>query len=422
MTLRTRLQQWAGLRHTAWLDRHRYSTPVFLLRETWAAFGRHNGFNLSASLSLYALFALIPMGLLMFFLLSHLVVSSSYAIAELTSLTGNLMPKFSHRIMIEVYNISRHTAVWGWFGMAALLLAVTPLAGALRAIFHTVATAPEHRPLWRRLIMDTLAVLAMLLLFFLFSVSGVMLEKLPLVARLLAVTPLAEALVSLGISTLLLGVFYRVFFPAPAAWRHILAGSLLTAGLWLAMRPVLGLFLLVNPTYGTIFGGMKNMFVSLGWLYYSFTAFLLGTELIAALRKRDVLLLKDLFNRPQAAPHYLRQLTSRFGQHHPRDTPVFRTGESGNAMYYLVSGAVEVRCQGKVLRHVAAGDYFGEMALLAEEPRGADAVVVSDTAVVLHIRATTLEALLHEEPGIALDFLRDMAKRLRHSSGIAPAL
>ena len=51
-------------------QKQEYATPLFVLRETLAGFARHNTFGLSASLSFYALFALIPLVLLMFFLLS----------------------------------------------------------------------------------------------------------------------------------------------------------------------------------------------------------------------------------------------------------------------------------------------------------------------------------------------------------------
>jgi membrane protein len=53
--------------------RQEYATPLFVLRETIAGFLRHNVFGMSASLSFYALFALIPLVLLIFFLLSQFV-------------------------------------------------------------------------------------------------------------------------------------------------------------------------------------------------------------------------------------------------------------------------------------------------------------------------------------------------------------
>ena len=69
-------------------DEKRYSTPLFVAHETFNAFQRHNVLGLSAALSFYAMFALIPMVLLMFFLLSQLVFSSEYAIVKLAIITG----------------------------------------------------------------------------------------------------------------------------------------------------------------------------------------------------------------------------------------------------------------------------------------------------------------------------------------------
>ena len=54
--------------------KQRYKTPMFVFQETLKGFARHNVLGLSASLSFYALFAIIPMVLLIFFLLSHLVI------------------------------------------------------------------------------------------------------------------------------------------------------------------------------------------------------------------------------------------------------------------------------------------------------------------------------------------------------------
>jgi membrane protein len=400
------------------LSRHRYSTPLFVMHETLSAFRQHNGLTLSASLSFYAMFALIPMALLMFFLLSHLVVSSNYAIVKLAILTSNLVPKFSHRIMIEVYNISKHKAVWGVFGMFALFWAVTPLAGALRSSFYAISSATETPSFLRSTLRDAMAVLGMLLLFFLFTFSGVMLEKVVKFLQPISLFPGAvNSLTSLLVSTLLIAIFYRAFFPVRVSLRHILIGSFVTAALWIAMRPAFSLFLLVNQSYGTIFGGMKNMFISIGWLYYSFAVFLLGTELIATLRKKEVLLLRGLFgNTPRTHLGYVDKLMRHFGMTFRQGEYVFREGSQGQEMYYLVSGEVSVYHQGKVMRQLTAGEYFGEMAVLANAARTTDAIVTSEKAQILAISAENFETLLREEPSVAMSFLRQMAQRLRQSS------
>ncbi len=404
--------------HKAAMARHRYRTPLFVLREALAAFQRHNGFSISAALSFYALFALIPMALLIFFLLSHFAVSSHFALAELTSLVGNLVPKYSRRIMIEVYNIAKHKAVWGVFGMIALFWAATPLAGALRAALFTIARIPEPPSYLKRKFEDVLGIIGILALFFLFTFSGLMLEKaLGLIDDVPWFTAALNWLASVVVSALSIALFYRTFSPSMTQWRHILAGSFVTALLWAVMRPAFSLFLLANHSYGTIFGGMKNLFLSIGWLYYCFVVFLIGTEIIAALQKRDVLMLRGLFlEQPPDIKHYHNQLMRLFGHAYQQSALLFREGESGNSLFYILSGQVEIRHGGEVLRRLGPGSYFGEMAFLTGASRTADAVVVSETARIIAISPENLETLMLEEPKVALGFLKEMALRLKDSN------
>ena len=401
--------------------RHQYNTPLFVLRETLSAFQLHNGFSMSASLSFYAMFALIPLALLMFFMLSHLIVSSNYAIVKLAILTGNLVPKFSNRIMIEVYNVSQHQAVWGAFGLFLLFWIVTPLAGALRSAFYTVAKMVEAPSFVRRKVKDSLAVIGILMMFFLFTFFGLMLEKvIDFVEPSARYAQVINTLSSLILCTLLIAAFYRIFFPTRILLRHILIGSVATAALWIAMRPAFGLFLSLNQSYGTVFGGMKNMFISILWLYYTFAVFMLGTELIATLNKKDVLLLRGLFaDTPTQDDHYLQELMTRYGREYQQGEIVYREGDESSDLYYLVSGTVRLMSKGEMIREVTSGDYFGEMALLTDKPRYADATVISDSAKVVVISAQNIETLLSGEPRVAMSFLKKMASRL-HSHQVQP--
>jgi len=207
-----------------------------------------------------------------------------------------------------------------------------------------------------------------------------------------------------------------MFFPGRVAFRHILIGSIVTALMWLAMRPAFGLFLSLNQSYGTMFGGMKNMFISIGWLYYTFAVFLIGTELIGTLHKKDVLLLRSLFDGiPENKTHYLREVMARFGQVFKQNDYVFRQGEIGQDLYYVVSGNIELVSDGRVRRKLGAGDYFGEMSLLTNTPRIADALVASELAEVVVVSAENIETLLLGEPKVAMNFLKVMATRLQDS-------
>ncbi len=54
---------------------------------------------------------------------------------------------------------------------------------------------------------------------------------------------------------------------------------------------------------------------------------------------------------------------------------VLRVGEKGDAMYFIVSGSVDVDVKGSSVR-LEAGSFFGEMALLTGAPRAADVTAV----------------------------------------------
>lgn len=399
-------------------EKQEYATPLFVLRETLTGFTRHNVLGLSASLSFYALFALIPLVLLMFFLLSHLVVSSDYAIVKLAILMGNLLPDLSSTVMVEVYKATQTKAVWGALGLLLLLWTATPLAGAMRSAFYTIATKVEAPSFFRRKLKDVLSVLGFLVLFFLFTSAGFVIEK---CIRFLAVhLPVSQlnligSLGTLALSTLLITIFYKVFFPMRIAFAHLLLGGFLTALLWLLMRPAFGLFLSINQQYGAVFGSMKAMFLSITWLYLNFAAFLLGTVLISTLRKKDVLLLKGLFDDSQNKVNYIETLMRRYGLVLRRGEYIFERGNTERNVYYLVDGAVQLTNGDRIHRELKANDYFGEMAILTEKPTTSDAIVVSDQARVIVIYAENIDAILADNPKIAMQLLKQLAGRLQNS-------
>jgi CPA1 family monovalent cation:H+ antiporter len=77
---------------------------------------------------------------------------------------------------------------------------------------------------------------------------------------------------------------------------------------------------------------------------------------------------------------------------------LIRRGERGDAMYFIASGAVEVNVDGKKIK-LGRGDFFGEMALLANRPRRAD-VTALGYCHLLVLEAIDFRALLGTDPSI----------------------
>jgi CRP-like cAMP-binding protein len=91
--------------------------------------------------------------------------------------------------------------------------------------------------------------------------------------------------------------------------------------------------------------------------------------------------------------------------------PIFEVGDDGDSMFVIVSGEARVDVGGRfhVLR---AGDFFGEMALLAPGKRMATVRAENDVQT-LRISAEEFRQFVVERPGVALSVMKVLVLRLR---------
>jgi CRP-like cAMP-binding protein len=88
-----------------------------------------------------------------------------------------------------------------------------------------------------------------------------------------------------------------------------------------------------------------------------------------------------------------------------------REGEWGRHLYVILRGTAEVTQDGKKLRELVPGDFFGEMAFLSGARRSATIKARSDMRVMV-LGPQQLEVILEQEPVLAKRMLETMAKRL----------
>lgn len=91
---------------------------------------------------------------------------------------------------------------------------------------------------------------------------------------------------------------------------------------------------------------------------------------------------------------------------------LFRSGDTGDQMFGVISGKVELRRGEQVLTTVTPGDTFGELAIIDKAPRALDAVAVEPTVVAV-INQRTFLFLVHETPMFALQVMQSLSQRIR---------
>ena len=96
----------------------------------------------------------------------------------------------------------------------------------------------------------------------------------------------------------------------------------------------------------------------------------------------------------------------------PAGTKILREGEFGDSMYIIVNGQVSVTKYSEginkevLITNLHSGSYFGEVALIDNQPRSANINTTEDTRV-LRLRKSVFEKLLLEDKTFAINFYRN---------------
>jgi CRP/FNR family cyclic AMP-dependent transcriptional regulator len=118
-------------------------------------------------------------------------------------------------------------------------------------------------------------------------------------------------------------------------------------------------------------------------------------------------------------------LFARFGREFRAGDVLFLEGETGEEMYVIQSGAVQVSKrigdEERPLATLGRGEFLGEMAILNGKPRTASAIVLEDTKCLV-IDQKTLETMVAKNPEIAMRLIKKLAKRLDAADALVQIL
>src|SRR3989338_9811768 len=113
---------------------------------------------------------------------------------------------------------------------------------------------------------------------------------------------------------------------------------------------------------------------------------------------------------------------ARFGEvtrerEYPKNSVILFEDDPGDALYMVVAGQVKVVLIGEdgrevILSVLREGDFFGEMAMIDDQPRSAHVIAMEDSSLVV-LRREDFQHRIREAPGVALGMLKAMSRRLR---------
>lgn len=105
---------------------------------------------------------------------------------------------------------------------------------------------------------------------------------------------------------------------------------------------------------------------------------------------------------------------------YPKDTVVFFENEEGDFFFTILEGRIKVTILGDdgrevILSVLGPGDFFGEMALLDNEPRSATAIAVEESEL-LSLHRNDFQSVLNDNRSITSALIRVLSTRLRRAN------
>jgi CRP-like cAMP-binding protein len=102
---------------------------------------------------------------------------------------------------------------------------------------------------------------------------------------------------------------------------------------------------------------------------------------------------------------------------YPAGAQIFKEGDPGDGIYIINEGKVQISAlvseeDRRVLGRLGEGDFFGEMAVLDDEPRSGTATTET-TTLLTFIPRESMVAMLESSPRLAVRLVREFSLRMR---------
>lgn len=133
-------------------------------------------------------------------------------------------------------------------------------------------------------------------------------------------------------------------------------------------------------------------------------------------QKADLLRKVPLFS--ELSKRHLNEIAKHADQAEMREGSVFaKQGRTGTEFVFIVDGKAQVEKDGKAIRRISAGDFFGEISMIDGQPRTATVTAETD-GTLLVVNSRSFNHLLDTIPGLQKKIMLALCKYIRRAEEI----
>ena len=242
-------------------------------------------FEAAGALSYTTVFALVPLSMVVFGVLSAFPVFDAWSESLSTYIFSNFVPSAAQVVSRYLTDFSANTSKLTAAGALALIVSLLVTLTSVEAVFNRIWRVPTARPkfsrflvYWTVLTLGALVAatsLALLTRFFALAIF----ETVPgrwLEALLLRVTPMA-------IELLAFAAIFKVVPHRTVKWRHAFAGAALSVFLFECVKSGLALYLGSFDSYQKIYGAIAFVPILMLWIFLGWSSILFGASFASSM-------------------------------------------------------------------------------------------------------------------------------------------
>jgi len=388
--------------------------------------------NQAAAIALYAILSIIPLFILTILMAGQFFGSDPNIQREIIDGMRGLHPYFSGDLLTQLGRIDEKQHVLGWIGIISLIWFSAMIFGAIETAFNIIFRSKSYR----NYIVSKLLAIAMIPLGWAVGVASVVLTY---VTTILAQQPTmfkAEILIIHGflfryvipylVTVVFFTIVYKIIPPVKVRLGLALTASAIFSALMEVAKQFFTWYVSNYTRYNVIFGSLETVVILVIWVFYMALILLFCAELISSYQRRDLILLEKALLKPGKNRKKIdERLFKKFGRVYPKVAFIFKEGDPGREMYYILTGHVRLEKRAgqvkKELAELKTGAYFGEMAALIDAPRTASAIA-NDNCHLAVIDGDTFRHLIRESGEVSLFMLKEFSRRIKNTNAVLEEL
>lgn len=265
-----------------------------ILKASFTGFGDHKVTKLSGSLAYYTVFSMAPL-LVVIISLCGIFLGREAAEGQIYSQLDGFLGKdtaLQLQQIIKNASLSGKGTVAFTIGLITLLVGATTIFGDIQDSINTIwGLKPKPKRGWLKMLQNRFLSFSVII-----SLGFVLLVSLGVTTVLdtfsknlqvryadvsVIVFYVINQIVTLAVISLIFGVIFKVLPDAIIKWKDVIAGSIVTALLFMAGKFAISLYI-GQSNVGSTYGAAGSLVVVLLWTYYSSIILYFGAEFTKA--------------------------------------------------------------------------------------------------------------------------------------------